>query len=272
METMTLYSKIIFLSLSLCLMLGLRGQGYAQPSDVQSLDRLRKLDSLANPVPDVSGKFMTFETKIIDAGKIQEDGSPVKFRFVWTNQGDSPLTVMRVTTGCSCARPHFEMKKVAKGETSVIEVTYYPKGHPGDFSRKFSVFTDLSETKPAAVLELRGYVEPASLPIWDYPETMGSLLLKRKEVKISSDVVCTERILCLNAGDKPLTITAEQALLPACLEVWCEPAVIMPAQEADLVVRFRPSKDGPVLPRVVPVIINGLDLAPSKRTIRVLFK
>lgn len=253
--------------MSFCLLCGMEGLVHAQSSE-----RLRKLDSLANPVTDISGRYMEFESKVIDTGVINEDGGPVKFSFVWTNRGETPLTVLRVTTGCSCAAPHFEMAKIASGESSKIDVTYYPKGHPGSFSRKFSVFTDQSGPKPAVVLELKGEVNPAVLPVWDYPFAMGPLLLKRKEVRMSGKTVQTERILCLNAGDKPLTITAESALLPPCLEVWCEPQVIMPSEEADLVVMFRPEKAIQSMPEDIPVIINGLDLSPSKRTIRVLFK
>ena len=235
-------------------------------------ERLRKLDSLMNPVTDSSGKFLQFDEMIIDAGQLKEEGSPSEYIFRWKNVSSRDITVVDVKTGCRCAVPSFEVKSVKPGETSEIKVTYYPKGHPGSFNRKFPVYTDMSGGRPAVVLELKGHVEPAVMPTWNFPVAMGPLLLKRSQVSFSGDKLQVERILCLNAGDKPLEIKAMEALLPPFLELRCDPETVLPGKQADLIVRFCPDKAVAKIPGRIPVILDGLLLPPTQRTITVIIE
>ena len=252
-------------------------------------ERLAKLKNLARPATHSSGEFLSFDSLVIKTDTIKEEGAPVEYVYKWTNIGDKPLTVRMVTTGCNCAVPSYNPVPVQPGESGQIKVTYHPKGHPGDFNRKVSVYTNLSENLPAVVLEIKGYVQPAVLPTWNFPVAMGPLLLKRDKVTFDGNQLQTERILCLNAGDSPLTIRAMTELLPAGLTLWCEPSVLQPGQQGDIVIKFKPSDgDAQMSAKIfqsasdlqphqasekqIPVILEGLDLPTSKRKIVVYIK
>lgn len=235
-------------------------------------ERVRQIDSLYNPPVSESGADMLFGTNVLDAGTIMETAVPPEYEFTWTNVGDRPVTVLKVTTTCGCAVPSFERVPVPPGEKGSLKVTYHPKGHPGKFDRRIFVYTDLSGARPAAVLSLKGYVEAADVPVWMFRHQMGSLYLRRTELEIDGQRKAVERILCMNAGSEPLRIGVESTLLPPYLSFRCEPETIPPGGEADLVISYDPEAVPMKMLKVVPVILTGLDLPPSQRTIMVKIK
>lgn len=238
---------------------------------VAQTDRLKIIDSIANPKLSASGIEMEFDAIVLDAGTIAEDAAPPVYEFTWTNRGERPVTVLKVSTSCSCLVPEYSRTPVAPGDKSSLKVTYHPKGRPGDFSRRILVYTDRSGSMPAVLLRLEGTVTPAAVPVWSFHHQMGSLYLKQKEVRFSGEGRAVERISCLNAGDRPLTIGAETALLPPYLAFRCEPETIPPGGRGELVVTFDPDASPVRMLDYVPLILTGLDLPPSQRTVRVLF-
>ncbi len=253
--------------------------GGIQAGAQTDLERLAMIDSLSNPMTAAGSEVMRFENVRIEAGEMNEDSEPSEYVFRWTNEGSSPLSVTWVQTTCGCASPSFERLPVKPGESASLKVTYHPKGHPGGFVRRIFVYTNLSESKPTAVLELAGRVTPSVLPTDDYPVAMGGLLLKRRTVSFDGGSRQTERIECLNAGDKPLKVSADAKALPAGIKV--EPLSIAPGETADLVLRFYPAAaentasggfTAPKLPASVPVFLKGIDLPPTKCMITINFK
>lgn len=238
--------------------------------DSQELSRREHLiDRLYNPEVQVAGKTLLFRSAVLDAGTIDEAAVPPEYEYVWTNTGDRPVTVLKVTTTCGCAVPSFDRHPVAPGDSASLKIKYHPKGHPGKFDRKIFVYTDLSGSVPAAVLSLKGYVRAAGVPVWLYRYQMGNLCMRRTSVKFNSDKKGVERIMCMNAGDVPLIIGADAGLLPPFLSLRCEPEVIPPGGEADIVVAFDPEAVPMRMLSVIPVVLTGMDLPPSQRTIRV---
>ncbi len=244
-------------------------------------ERLALIDSLSNPMVADGSEVMSFESVRIEAGEMNEDSVPSEYVFRWTNEGTSPLCVVAVSTTCGCAAPSYDRNPVRPGESGSVKITYHPKGHPGGFLRKIFVYTNLSSELPTAVLELSGRVLPSVLPTSDYPVAMGGLLLKRSEVSFGGDARQTERIECLNAGDKALEISADYKTLPAGVLV--EPLRIAPGEIADLILRFDPSKAGStsVSPdfarpaagkRSAPVFLKGIPLPPTKCMITIKFE
>ncbi len=244
-------------------------------------ERMALIDSLSNPVVAAGSEVMCFDDVRIEAGEMNEDSAPSEYVFRWTNRGRVPLAVTFVQTTCGCAAPSYDRNPVRPGEKGTLKVTYHPKGHPGGFLRRIFVYTNLSPDLPTAVLELSGRVLPSVLPTSDYPVAMGGLLLKRSAVTFSGDARQTERIECLNAGDKELRITADAKALPAGILV--EPLTIAPGEIADLVVRFDPSKAAtpspPAFGRAVagkhpasaPVFLKGIHLPPTQCMITINF-
>ena len=69
-----------------------------------------------------------------------------------------------------------------------------------------------------------------------------------------------------------MTIGVDKALLPPYLSFRCEPETIPPGGEADLVITYDPGAAPMRMLNVVPMVLTGLDLPPSQRTITVKFK
>ena len=238
----------------------------AQFPPVQTREQLERI---AHPATAPGSEQMRFEQLRIATGPIREDDAPATYTFRWHNDGSTPLVVTRVETTCGCAKPAFDKRPVAAGGSGEIAVTYHPKGHPGDFRRKIFVYTQLSEQQPTAVLELTGHAEPSLLPTHDYPHAMGPLRLKRQALRFPGRELQVERIECLNAGDKPLQLRAEPGLLPKYLALACEPEIFEPGRTGDLVIRFDPALAPATLPQQVPILLDGLPLPPSRRTLRI---
>lgn len=230
-----------------------------------------RLDSLSRPATAEGGEVMRFDTQHMDAGRLGEEDAPSSYVFTWRNAGSKPIVITHVKTTCGCAVATFDRQPVRPGGEGRITVTYRPKGHPGSFQRRIFVFTQLSDKLPTAVLELTGQVEPAKLPTWNYPYAMGILLLKQQAVRIAGTHIQAERIECLNAGDRPLHITAEKELLPGYITFESDPETIEPGKTGDLVIRFDPEMAPARLPTQLPLILKGIDLPPSQRTIRIRF-
>jgi len=99
---------------------------------------------------------LKFETKVFDFGSVQENDGLVSTKFEFTNEGDAPLVINRVSASCGCATPEWTREPVqAKGE-GFIKVSYNPKGRPGPFSKSITV-TSNSSDKPI-ILVIKGEV------------------------------------------------------------------------------------------------------------------
>ena len=92
------------------------------------VERERQLDSIYNPPVSETGADMHFATRVVDAGTIKENAVPPEYTYTWTNGGDRPVTVLKVTTTCGCAVPSFDRAPVLPGEEGSLKVTYHPKG------------------------------------------------------------------------------------------------------------------------------------------------
>ncbi|MDE6508277.1 MAG: DUF1573 domain-containing protein [Alistipes sp.] len=243
----------------------------AMPVQAQWLQRISReqLDSLANPATAPGGEAMRFDARCIDTGEIAEDDAPSTYTFRWRNTGNDPLVVTRIETTCGCAKAGYEKRPVAAGGKGEVKITYHPKGHPGHFRRKIFVYTQLSEKQPTAILELKGHATPSVVPTHDYDHAMGPLLLKQRTLRLTGTQVQTERIECLNAGKEPLRLKADAKLLPEYLIFECDPQTFEPGKTGDLVIRFDPAKAPQKLPAWIPVMIEGLALPPSQRTLRI---
>ena len=89
-------------------------------------------------------------------GIIAEDGGSVKHDFVFTNKGNSPLIVMRVTSDCGCTTPRVTQSAIEAGQDGVLTVEYDPQGRPGAFMKKVRVYTN-AEVEPL-IIEISGNV------------------------------------------------------------------------------------------------------------------
>ena len=229
------------------------------------------LDSLAHPVAATDSP-VRFEVARIDLGTIDEEDEPKAVRFVWHNAGDEPVVITRVQTGCGCAVATYDRRPVQPAGEGAITVTYHPKGHPGPFERKILVYAQPVGEGIAAVLTLTGRVTPSAKPTHDYPYAMGPLRLKQQQVRMRGTVRSIERIEVLNAGEAPLHLTVDRRLLPDYVTVRFEPETIEAGAVGDIEIGFDPTQLRTALPKRVPMVLEGLALPPSRRTLYLQFE
>lgn len=229
------------------------------------------LDSVANP-ETVMNSPMKFEFTDVDLGSISEDDDSVSVNFKWLNVSAQPVKIQNIKTGCDCTKASYSKEEVKPGKTGEITVTYYPKGHPGPFLRRFVVKTNVTGQENAAVLSLEGDVTPSIKPTHDYPYSMGNLLLKQKEIAFVETKKAMESIEVMNAGDTPLSLKVDNKLLPSWLSFTCMPGEIQPGEIADIEFAFDPGKVTTPLPTSWPVILTGINVPSTQRTIYIRFK
>lgn len=225
-----------------------------------------KLDSVANP-QTVAGANMLFAGGNRHSfGSISEDAGKWEKSLVWSNVGDQTLVITRVTTTCSCLQAVADKGAVKSGDKSTIRIAYHPKGHPGKVEQRLFVYTNLSPTKPTAIVTLNGEVTPSADHSDDYPYYRGELRLRRDSLQIKGDRVQTERIACLNSGSRAMRLSADTLLSSKGLSLHTEPEVLTAGSEGDLVVTYRPEK-GAKVPEQLKLYIKGLALPLRAREI-----
>lgn len=249
------------------------GFGYswaANAQDTRFLTRSRA-DSLVNPpLAKEAEQIIRFDRTVQDIGILTEDDEPKTYRFVCTNVSAKTVSLERVRTTCGCAVAHVEAGDIEPGGKKNITLVYNPRNHPGTVDTNAFVYLALSEKAPVAKLTLIGNVLPAAGQWVRYPYAMGKLRLKQKQMEfkeIAPGERQAERILCGNSGEKPLRLSA--AIIPGFATFRTEPEVINPGEEADIVITVDASK----IPHgkgewfSFPIIIEGLDVRPSDRTL-----
>lgn len=238
--------------------------------NLAAIDRL--IDSVANPPLD-RNEALRFEREEIDSIRLSETDAPVRCEFRFRNEGTKPLVITHVATSCGCTVADFDRSPVLPGRQGTVAVIYKPAGQSGKFLRNVFVYTNASSVHPSTRLRLSGEVTAQSR-FRGYPAIMGQLRSKRSKVlfgTISRDETRTERIECVNAGEKPLRLQAMAEMLPEWIAFRTEPEIIAPGATADLAVTVHGNlipadRSGSIEEKV---LIEGLDCPPSKRMLEV---
>jgi hypothetical protein len=101
------------------------------------------------------GPKIVFEKASYDFGTIarQADGTCY---FSFTNKGDAPLVITKVTAACGCTVPSYPKEPILPGETGQIKVQYNTK-KTGVFTKTITVSTN-DTSNPSVVLTIKGNV------------------------------------------------------------------------------------------------------------------
>lgn len=91
-------------------------------------------------------------------GRIPERGRKVSCTFRYTNTGDKPLVITRITTTCKCVDYSYSKKPVAPGETGTITISYNPKKQEGVFYKVVQIYANTPDQRH--VVTVRGEVVP----------------------------------------------------------------------------------------------------------------
>ena len=231
-----------------------------------------QIDSIMNPTLYAeANKILAVDKVSCDLGKLNETDGSVSRTFCLRNVSKEPLRICHVRTTCGCTAAAYDTTAIAVGEERQITLTYNPKNRPGTIDVDAFVYVEGNDRQPMVRLSLYGEVLESD--VWRHlPEAMGTLRLKRKEVRFAelpAQGKTTLRILSANSGTKPLRLSSK--IQPPYASLHTVPEVIAPGEEADLVITIDvdklPKKEGELR---VPMIVEGVGGKPSERTLQIV--
>lgn len=101
---------------------------------------------------------LKFERTEHNFGAIKEEVGDVTTQFEFTNTGDSPLIIQRVSASCGCTTPSYTREPVLPGKKGLISAKYSTVRRPGTFMKSITVYTNVPDT--VYVLTIKGNVIP----------------------------------------------------------------------------------------------------------------
>ena len=94
------------------------------------------------------GPRMTFDTSTHNFGDVKRQGGDLIKEFRFTNDGDAPLVIKKITKSCSCMTITYSRKPVMPGKSAVIKIKYEPhKAEPGIFHRAVQIYSNEPTSK-----------------------------------------------------------------------------------------------------------------------------
>ena len=99
-----------------------------------------------------------YKKNVHDFGTIKEEMGAVSTQFEFTNKGDSPLIIQRVSTSCGCTTPSYTQEPILPGKKGNITVKYSTVGRPFGFKKTITVYTNAPDT--VYILTIKGDVTP----------------------------------------------------------------------------------------------------------------
>lgn len=96
-----------------------------------------------------------FKTETVDYGEITKGSDGVRV-FEFTNTGDAPLIISKVSSSCGCTIPKKPEAPILPGETGEIQVKYDTK-RVGPIRKAITVLSNADT--PTKVLKIKGEVK-----------------------------------------------------------------------------------------------------------------
>lgn len=121
------------------------------------------------------GAVMTFKDSVYNFGNVDEEKGSVVCNFGFTNTGDAPLVITRVTSDCGCTSPDWPREAIDPGSTAILRVAFNPLNRPGPFSKNVHIYSNASNGM--RTLTIKGDVSTAGGAGRMYPYAIGSLKL-----------------------------------------------------------------------------------------------
>lgn len=97
-----------------------------------------------------------FKTETVDYGQIEKGSDGVRI-FEFTNTGEAPLIISKVSSSCGCTIPKKPEAPIMPGNTGEIQVKY-DTNRVGPIRKAITVISN-AET-PTKVLKIKGEVKP----------------------------------------------------------------------------------------------------------------
>ena len=71
---------------------------------------------------------VVFHQLVHDFGTILDSGGAQSYSFEFSNKGNHPVTIQKVTSSCGCTTPDWTKEPVAPGQKGYVKVTFNPSG------------------------------------------------------------------------------------------------------------------------------------------------
>ena len=92
--------------------------------------------------------IIVFERTSYDFGDVPRKGGDLIKEFRFSNKGDAPLVIKKITKSCSCMTITYSRKPVMPGKSAVIKIKYEPhKAEPGIFHRAVQIYSNEPTSK-----------------------------------------------------------------------------------------------------------------------------
>ena len=95
----------------------------------------------SSAAPLMAAPQIQFEKEAQDFGKIKR-GVPITASYPFKNVGDADLEILNVSSSCGCTSASAKQKKLAPGESSVIEAVFDSTNFSGPISKSVYVTTN----------------------------------------------------------------------------------------------------------------------------------
>ncbi len=221
-----------------------------------------QLQEAANPSTIEEQAMLFVQGNKVSFGTIGEDSEPWRTTLGWHSAEGKRLTITQIKTSCGCLVTEWDKRSATNATEGSIAIEYRPKGHIGGIRQRIFVYTTLSDTKPTAIVEIVGTVEPSANRSSLYPHNAGTLGLRTKQVKMPAEGGEVE-IAVMNCGSEPLRVEHDQRMSLGGAQAHTEPKVLQSGEEGVLVVEYKPEDTLPML------YLKGVNAPPRERRIEI---
>lgn len=192
------------------------------------------------PASAQQAKQLVFREEIHDFGTVEETKGPVTHEFVFTNNSDRPVKILKVQASCGCTTPGWSHDLVPPGKEGYVQASYNPKGRPGFFTKTLTVTTDLDPNP--VVLKIKGQVTNNEPPKpSDYPVGKGHLRMKTSSFNMGrvyrKDEFVVREFPIMNGGPQALNFSGK-FVHPAYIKVDVQPNSLAPGEKGIIKISY----------------------------------
>lgn len=182
---------------------------------------------------------ISFKKSLHQFGVVKEESGDLDMEFEFTNIGNSPLVLEKVTAEKGIDVTSWPKDAIAPGEKGMIKAVFHPKGNPTRIYKKINVYSNAK--KKMSTLSVVGNVTPIPGSMADkYRKSLGdNLRLKSTYVvfgKVSNKDEKTYEIEMINSGEEDMKISFRN--IPKHIKVSSSASLLKPKQEAVLTIVY----------------------------------
>jgi len=204
---------------------------------------------------------LVFNNVAYDFGTINEVEGKVSYRFVFLNNGKTPIIIRNVDASCGCTSPKWSKKPILPNKEGWVDVVFNPRNRPGNFTKTLKVYSNTNLKIHS--LKITGNVIPKIKTILDeYPFELPSGIRlqfnKLAFMKVRHESSKLLEVKFLNNSDKTVNLSFKD--LPKYVKLIYISKNVRPRGEGIIRLKFFSTKSMllGLLERKVRLCINDL--------------